>query len=114
MTFKDANHYAQFLEAHGHKDWRLPISAEPTNLFNNRAEIGGFTTKPDSGYARSYWSCTVPATTRPTPGSLTSRTATASGIVRITFPYRRGWSRGTLIIRPQLIGNALEPQLGLH
>jgi hypothetical protein len=28
--------------------------------------------------------------------------------------YRRGWSRGTLIIRPQLIGNALEPQLGLH
>jgi len=59
MTFKDSNHYPQFLEALGHKDWRLPTRAELTNLFNNRAEIGGFTTKPDSGYARWYWSCTV-------------------------------------------------------
>jgi hypothetical protein len=65
MTFKDANHYAQTLEAHGHKDWRLPMRAELTNLFNNRIEIGGFTMKPGSGNARwycgndrCYWSCT--------------------------------------------------------
>jgi hypothetical protein len=58
MAFKDANHYAQTLEVHGHKDWRLPTREELTNLFNNRAEIGGFTTKPGSGNARWYWSCT--------------------------------------------------------
>jgi hypothetical protein len=42
MTFNDAYIYAAKLDAHGHKDWRLPTRAELNVLFNNRAAIGSF------------------------------------------------------------------------
>jgi hypothetical protein len=41
MTFNDAQKYAAQLDAHGHKDWRVPTNAELNVLFNNRAAIGG-------------------------------------------------------------------------
>jgi hypothetical protein len=34
--------YASKLDAHGHKDWRVPTKNELNVLFNNRAAIGGF------------------------------------------------------------------------
>jgi hypothetical protein len=34
--------HAATLNAHGHKDWRLPTKVELDVLFNNRAAIGGF------------------------------------------------------------------------
>src|SRR5580704_12929695 len=42
MTFNQATEYAAHLDAHGHKDWRMPTKAELNVLFNNRAAIGGF------------------------------------------------------------------------
>jgi phage baseplate assembly protein gpV len=42
MTFNEAQEYAAKLDAHGHKDWRVPTKAELNVLFNNRAAIGGF------------------------------------------------------------------------
>ncbi len=42
MTFNEAKEYAAKLDAHGHKDWRVPTKAELNVLFNNRAAIGGF------------------------------------------------------------------------
>ena len=41
-TFNKAQKYAAKLNAHGHKDWRVPTKAELNVLFNNRAAIGGF------------------------------------------------------------------------
>jgi len=52
MKFNEAQDYAARLDAHGHKDWRVPTKAELNVLFNNRAAIGGF----DSNSADWYWS----------------------------------------------------------
>ena len=42
MTFNEATEYAAKLDAHGHRDWRVPTKAELNVLFNNRAAIGEF------------------------------------------------------------------------
>jgi hypothetical protein len=42
MTFNEAQKYVARLNAHSHKDWRLPTKAELNVLFNNRAAVGGF------------------------------------------------------------------------
>jgi len=42
MKFNEAQQYATKLDAHGHKDWRVPTKGELNVLFNNRAAIGGF------------------------------------------------------------------------
>jgi hypothetical protein len=55
MKWERARKYAAKLEAHGHKDWRLPSKAELDLLFNNRAAIGGFDTS-GSYPAGHYWS----------------------------------------------------------
>ena len=55
MSFNDARKYAAKLDAHGHRDWRVPTKNELNALFNNRAAIGGFnlTGSADGGI---YWS----------------------------------------------------------
>jgi len=57
MTLDEAKDHAAKLNAHGHKDWRLPTKAELNLLFQNRAEIRGFdmSTHP----ADSYWSSSM-------------------------------------------------------
>jgi len=55
MTFNDTQKYATQLDAHGHKDWRVPTKAELNVLFNNRAAIGGFNVT-GSHPAGWYWS----------------------------------------------------------
>jgi hypothetical protein len=55
MTFNEAGKYASKLDAHGHKDWRVPTKAELNVLFGNRAAIGGFDTS-GSNPAGWYWS----------------------------------------------------------
>jgi hypothetical protein len=56
-TFNQAKAYAATIDAHGHKDWRLPTKAELNVLFNNHTVIGGFN---GSGSSPSgwYWSST--------------------------------------------------------
>jgi hypothetical protein len=54
-TFNVAKEYAAKLDAHGHKDWRVPTKAELNVLFNNRAAIGGFDIS-GSNPAGWYWS----------------------------------------------------------
>jgi len=55
ITFNEAQEYAAKLDAHGHKDWRVPTKAELNVLFNNRAAIGGFDIS-GSYPAGWYWS----------------------------------------------------------
>jgi hypothetical protein len=55
LTFNPAAHYAANLDAHGHRDWRLPTKAELNVLFGNRAAIGCFDTT-GSEPAVWYWS----------------------------------------------------------
>ena len=55
MKFNDAQEYAAKLDAHGHKDWRVPTKAELNVLFNNRAAIGGLDITGSSP-AGWYWS----------------------------------------------------------
>jgi hypothetical protein len=55
--FKQALKYAAQLDAHGHKDWRVPTKGELTVLYNNREVIRGFNISglhPGSW----YWSST--------------------------------------------------------
>lgn len=52
MMFNEATKYAATLDAHGHKDWRLPTRAELKVLFKNRAAIGGF---DPSGFGPAGW-----------------------------------------------------------
>ena len=52
MDFRSAEIYANELDQHGHKDWRLPSQRELKRLFEHRAAIGGFE-GPD------YWSSTT-------------------------------------------------------
>jgi hypothetical protein len=57
MSFNGAADYAAKLDAHGHRDWRVPTKAELGVLFNNRAAIGGFKTSPPGrGAGAVYWS----------------------------------------------------------
>jgi hypothetical protein len=56
MTWKAAIEYEAKLDAHGHKDWRVPTKSELNVLFNNRAAIGGFD-ESGSDPAGWYWSC---------------------------------------------------------
>jgi hypothetical protein len=55
MKLNDAQEYAAKLDAHGHRDWRVPTKAELNVLFNNRAAIGGFNVT-GSYPAGWYWS----------------------------------------------------------
>jgi hypothetical protein len=54
-NFNQTADYAANLDAHGHKDWRVPTKAELNVLFGNRAAIGGFDTS-GSYPAGWYWS----------------------------------------------------------
>ena len=58
MKFNKAQEYAAKLDAHGHKDWRVPTKAELNVLFNNRAAIGGFDIS-GSDPAGWYWSSSL-------------------------------------------------------
>jgi hypothetical protein len=62
MKWREAMNYAANLDAHGHKDWRLPSKDELDVLYQNRnkgALKGTFrTVNRGSGFARWYWSCT--------------------------------------------------------
>jgi hypothetical protein len=51
-TFNEARKYATKLDAHGHKDWRVPSKAELNALFQNRAAIGGF---DETGHIHRGW-----------------------------------------------------------
>ena len=42
VTWIRGMEYACGLDAHGHRDWRVPTKGELNVLFNNRAAIGGF------------------------------------------------------------------------
>jgi len=55
MGFDKAKEYAAELDAHGHRDWRVPTKAELNVLFNNRVAIGGFSSI-GSRPAGWYWS----------------------------------------------------------
>lgn len=52
MTFNKATKYAAQLDAHGHKDWRVPTKDELSVLFHNSAAIGVTVSRP----AGWYWS----------------------------------------------------------
>ena len=54
-VYYEAAKYARRLDAHGHRDWRMPTKAELSVLFQNRAEIGNFDTT-GSLPAGWYWS----------------------------------------------------------
>jgi hypothetical protein len=54
-TFNQAKDYAAKLDAHGHKDWRVPSKSELNVLFQDRAAIGGFN-ETGSDPAGWYWS----------------------------------------------------------
>jgi hypothetical protein len=55
FTFNQAQKYAAKLEAHGHRDWRVPTKGELNVLYNNHAGIGGFDIS-GSYPAGWYWS----------------------------------------------------------
>ncbi len=55
LTFGAAAKYAKRLDAHGHRDWRVPTKAELNVLFQNRAAIGNLGTL-GSLPAPWYWS----------------------------------------------------------
>jgi hypothetical protein len=52
-AWRKAMKHAAGLDAHGHKDWRVPTQAELHVLFTNRAAIGNFDTSTTGGW---YWS----------------------------------------------------------
>jgi hypothetical protein len=53
-TFNESADYASKLDAHGHKDWRVPTKDELNVLFENRAAIGRFDT---TGSYPAGWYC---------------------------------------------------------
>jgi uncharacterized protein DUF1566 len=55
MEWHDAMDYAVKLDAHGHRDWRVPTKGELNVLFNNRAALGGFN-ETGANPAGWYWS----------------------------------------------------------
>jgi hypothetical protein len=54
-TFNEAQEYAAKLDAHGHRDWRVPTKGELKVLFANREAIGGFE-ESGSELLGWYWS----------------------------------------------------------
>lgn len=54
-SFNDAVKYAAMLDAHGHRDWRVPDKGELDALFKNYWIIGKFNTTC-SDLAEWYWS----------------------------------------------------------
>jgi hypothetical protein len=60
MSWREAMKYASKLDAHGHRDWRVPTKPELNVLFNNRAAIGEFRLSsfvdPIYGPEDFYWS----------------------------------------------------------
>ena len=42
LSFNEALKYTKELNAHGHRDWRVPTAAELNVFFNNRSAIGEF------------------------------------------------------------------------
>jgi hypothetical protein len=56
-TFNEAQKYASELDAHGHRDWRVPTKGELSMLFENRAAIGGFDESGSKTAGSWYWSC---------------------------------------------------------
>ena len=59
MTFNEAADYATSLDAHGHKDWRVPTRGEMRVLFESRKEIDNFNLS-GSGHSAWYWSSETP------------------------------------------------------
>lgn len=56
-TYAQAQDVAKKLDAHGHRDWRVPSKAELSVLFNSRAKIGNFI--QGGAYPTGwYWSST--------------------------------------------------------
>ena len=53
--FYKATQHAESLDAHGHRDWRVPTKGELDVLFRFRAAIGGFNISGSSP-AGWYWS----------------------------------------------------------
>lgn len=58
FTFDKAHDYAAGLDAHGHKDWRVPTNDELNVLFDNQAAIGAFDL---SGSEKAGWYVTSEA-----------------------------------------------------
>jgi hypothetical protein len=58
MHFNTAVEYAQNLDAHGHKDWRLPTQAELNVLFENREKGALKGTFNSISLAECYWNVT--------------------------------------------------------
>lgn len=54
MSWSEALAAAQKKDAHGHKDWRLPICGEMSVLFNNRAAIRVFNAT-NANEGGNYW-----------------------------------------------------------
>jgi hypothetical protein len=61
MTFNDAQQYFAQLNAHGHKDWRIPTKAELNVLFENREKgaLKGTFNSTASDDASYYWSAAL-------------------------------------------------------
>lgn len=57
MTFNAAAEQAKFLDAHGHRDWRLPSQAE-LELLNRHAHLGALKDSFDTA-GGWYWSAEV-------------------------------------------------------
>lgn len=55
LTWKRAMGFAARLDAHGHRDWRVPTRGELNVVFQNRGAIGGFKTS-GSDATGWYWS----------------------------------------------------------
>ena len=55
FTFKKAAEYAKELDAHGHKDWRVPSKNELNVLYQNRNKGKLKGTFNDSGRGRGGW-----------------------------------------------------------
>jgi hypothetical protein len=51
-TFNQARKYAEQLDGHGHRHWRVPTKCELSVLFQNRAAIGDL---DDSGVFPGGW-----------------------------------------------------------
>jgi hypothetical protein len=64
QTWHQAMRYAQQLDAHGHKDWRLPTANELLILFRAKAAIGGFIDKHARDRA-SYYACNHDSANKP-------------------------------------------------
>jgi hypothetical protein len=62
LKWNAATKYAAALDAHSHRDWKLPSKAELNVLFENRAKIGGFNGS-GSFLAGYYWSSSEDSST---------------------------------------------------